>query len=223
MSWLLQHFDLFLLPNSRWQSCAGFPLPVKTLWVCSITNSCDRECVLRHVSPGPVHVLHSRSSQLSTSISPSVSMSSGWLVLRETEGFAASCASPLCSSCTGLEMAAGPLQGAWLSPGWTGGARGIMVRLGAGRASWLLEKGLHRHRACVIFFYFFFKHLPGGFMSWLFKTKSIRDDSPLHLILSRWFLFFGYFRRPWAESGGPLLQLDLFEILEHHKWEHTLM
>lgn len=158
---------------------------------------------------GSVHVSHSRSSQLSTSISPSVSMSSGWFVGRETEGFATSCASPLCSSCTGLEMAAGPLQGAWLSLGWTGGARGIVVRLGAGRASWLLEKGLQRESMCA-----FFKHSPGGFMFWLFKTESIRDDSPLHLILSRWFLFFGYFRRPWAESGGPLLQLDLFEILE---------
>lgn len=151
MSWLLQNFNPFLLLNSRWQSCAGFSFPVKTLWVCSITNSCDRECVLSHVTPRSVHVLHSRSSQLSTSISPSVSMSSGWFVVRETEGFTASCASPLCSSCTGLERAAGPLQGAWLSPEWTGGARGIMVRLGAGRVSWLLEKGLQRESMCAFF------------------------------------------------------------------------
>lgn len=39
------------------------------------------------------------------------------------------------------------------------------------------------------------------------------DDSPLHLILSSRFFFFGCFRRPGAESRGPLFQLDLFQIL----------
>lgn len=82
---------------------------------------------------------YSRSSQSSTSISPSVSISSTRLVVLEEAGFAAGCTSPLCSSCGSLDMAVGPLLGAWLSLGWTRGARGTRVRLGAARDSWFFE------------------------------------------------------------------------------------
>lgn len=47
--------------------------------------------------------------------------------------------SPLCSSCGCLEMAMGPLPGAWLSLGWTRGAMEPRAMLGVAKVSSLLE------------------------------------------------------------------------------------
>lgn len=148
---------------------------------------------------------YSRSSQSSTSISPSVSMSSGRLAVLKGAGFARGCVSPLCSSCSGLEMAAGPLPGAWLSLGWTGGARGATGRLWATKVSWLFEKDLRRQYGYILSI----EHI-SSLKYWKLSQLYSGDL----LILGSWFIFFCCFRRPGAESRGSLFQLDLFQILE---------
>ena len=62
-----------------------------------------------------------------------------------------------------------------------------------------------------------FTRLSSDIMSVRVKLSQLSDDSPLHLALRGWFLFLCSFRRPGAESRGPLFQLDLFQILEEMK------
>lgn len=89
------------------------------------------------LSPGD-----SRSPQSSTSISPSVS--SARLAALQGADFPVGWTSPFWNSCGGLEMAAGPLPGAWLSVGRGGGASGAEVTLGATTDSWVSEWALQR-------------------------------------------------------------------------------
>lgn len=136
------------------------------------------------------------SSQSSTSISPSVSMSSAWLEGIEWVGLL------LCGSF--MEIVLDPET--WLSLGWSGGT---------GRAtsvSWFLLLGLKRkyvwiNKSTLM-------KPKSGVLYLIITLKQIcLEDSPLSLPLRYWFLLFNSFWRPRAKSRGPLFQLSLFQIL----------